>query len=47
MGLDTVINFAEKYPEKLFLGTHISTEVRNLKPKLPKNLHLLRDGEIY
>ena len=47
MGLDTSINFAKKYPKKLFLGTHISTEVRNLNPKLPKNLHLLRDGEIY
>ena len=47
MGLDTVINFAEKYPGKLFLGTHISSEVRKSKPKLPKNLHLLRDGEIY
>lgn len=47
MGLDTVINFAEKYPGKLFLGTHISNEVRNSKHELPKNLHLLRDGEIY
>lgn len=47
MGLDTVINFANQYPEKLFLGTHISDEVRDSHQKLPPNLHLLNDGDSY
>jgi ribonuclease BN (tRNA processing enzyme) len=47
MGLKDVANYAHQYPNKLFLGTHLSTEVRKYYQNLPANLHLLQDGEIF
>lgn len=46
MGLKDIIDYANRYPDKQFLGTHLSNEVRKFDQGLPDNLHLLQDDEI-
>lgn len=45
MGLNNLIDFATKYPNKQFYATHLSTEVRHSSTPLPSNAHLLQDSE--
>lgn len=47
LGIDNIISLANKYPNTMFLTTHMNDDVRNELLKLNnKNIKILTDGEI-